>query len=127
MWKEVNLLSTNFSANTYAKCNFNINFSCLFWVSLWNNTIKEKYLKSRYNLYIPWYFKVRLISKLKNSNEINVCNYERLWIITWHFLWLIDLQNAWNIFKGKFTLFTYIRCKLCTHQYECVDTKMIPS
>ena len=62
-----------------------------------------------------WYW-----NKLKNSNELNGCNYEPIYIITWnfsmHYYWLAKLSKY--ILKQHFQSYPYIGYKLCTQQCE---------
>ena len=62
---------------------------------------------------LGWY-----LNKLKNSNKMNVYNYEHFLIINWNCLCIINLQNFKQHLRHP-----YVGCKLCTHRYECMGTK----
>ena len=67
---------------------------------------------------LGWYW-----NKLKNANEMNVCNHDSIWSITWNFsnyYWLA--KRAKQILKQHLQRYSYIGCKLCTHQCECMGT-----
>ena len=95
------------------------------WVSIWNNTFRKNPINCaiiypfRVISKLGWYW-----NKLKNANEMNVCNNESIWSITWNFskyYWLA--KRAKQILKQHLQRYTYIGCKLCTHQCECMGTK----
>ena len=82
--------------------------------------IKEKYRKLHYFIYVLSHFIVGF-----KYNKMNVCNYDLIWLITWTFLYIIVLQNEQNIFLiNVLQCVHYIGYKLCTHQCECVGTKI---
>ena len=100
----------------------NISFlKCLFLVSIWNNTLKEKCLKSCYNY--PFHVISKLSwhrNKLKNVNQ----KYDPIWIITQNFsmyYWLAKLTKF--ISKQHLHHYPYMGCRLCTHRYKCMGTK----
>ena len=63
-------------------------------------------------------------NKLENANEMNFCNNESIWIITWNLPRLLTCKMSEINFKAILTTLTlYIGCELCTHHCECVGTK----
>ena len=60
------------------------------------------------------------LNKIKNENEINVCNNESIWNKTWTFLGIIDLQNGRNKFYSKFQRYSY----LCSWAPKIPPSKM---
>ena len=86
------------------------------WVNIWNDTFKENTLNC--TIIHPFCVIPKLSwhrNKVKNANKMNVCNYEPIWTIGWHFSMYYGLAK-WRkyIFKKHLQCYPYKWCKLCT-------------